>query len=113
MTSPARQIIQALSEHGWLNITDDRDYADVETVVCNVLLNGFRKATTAIRKFKQTRGRHEGPHDAMGGTICAKCEIAYVEAEEELDSFAHDEDCPCYGDRVEHSKDCANCECDN
>jgi hypothetical protein len=23
----------------------------------------------------------------------------------------HDEDCPCYGDHVEHSTDCANCEC--
>jgi hypothetical protein len=23
----------------------------------------------------------------------------------------HEPDCPCWGDIVEHSKDCANCEC--
>lgn len=25
--------------------------------------------------------------------------------------FKHSEDCPCFGDWVEHSKDCKNCEC--
>ena len=25
--------------------------------------------------------------------------------------MSHDEDCPCFGDAVEHSDDCANCEC--
>src|SRR5438876_7391451 len=24
----------------------------------------------------------------------------------------HDEDCPCYGDYVEHSEDCKNCTCE-
>lgn len=26
--------------------------------------------------------------------------------------MSHDQDCPCWGDDVEHSGDCANCDCD-
>lgn len=27
--------------------------------------------------------------------------------------FKHEADCPCFGDSVEHSEDCKNCECEN
>lgn len=28
------------------------------------------------------------------------------------EDFQHDTDCPCFGDTVEHSADCKNCECE-
>lgn len=29
-----------------------------------------------------------------------------------MKDFKHDTDCPCFGDSVEHSEDCRNCECE-
>jgi hypothetical protein len=36
---------------------------------------------------------------------------AVLSAQREAEGESHDEDCPCYGDTMEHSKDCKNCEC--
>lgn len=45
-----------------------------------------REMVETLRKFKETRGVHVGPHNEQTISVCAKCDEAYVRAEAELDA---------------------------